>query len=231
MARYGSRPRERGGLSDGVWSRRGAHQVGERLFVFLLNVWVLLGLAATALAAGMSQAWAPGWWMLVGLIPFLGVFVSLGSSNPAVSLFGYALIVVPFGLVLGPAVALYTTASLVKVIGVTLLVSAALGGVGTFFPDLLKGWGAFLFGALTLLVFGQFFGIIAGALGLPVEGAFTWLDWFGALLFSAYIVYDYGRAMRVPRTLDNSIDCAVAIYLDVLNLFLRVLELMGKKKH
>ena len=41
---------------------------------------------------------------------------------------------------------------------------------------------------------------------------------------------DVNKAMQRPRTLDNAVDSAVGIYLDILNLFLRILELMGKKK-
>lgn len=217
-------------MSDAVWDRSGAHEIGERLYVGLLNFWVLLGLVVSAGGAYASQGWVPGWWMLIMLIPFAGVFISLGSQNPIVSLFGYALIVVPFGLVTGPIVASYTAASVFKVVAVTALVSGSLGTVGMVFPDLLKGWGSFLFAGLSLLIFGQFFGIIAMMFGVPVEGAFTLFDWFGAFLFSAYIVYDYGRAMRVARTVDNSIDCAVAIYLDIFNLFLKILSIMGKRK-
>lgn len=217
-------------LADGVWSRGGSHELGEHAFVFLLNLWVLLGLAGSGYAAYVAQAWVPGWWMLIALIPFAGVFLSLGSSNPVVSLLGYAMIVIPFGLTAGPTLALYTSASLYKVVFLTGLVSGSLGLVGTFFPDLLKGWAVYLFMALTLLVFGYFFQIILTLCGVPAAGMLTALDWFGALVFSAYIVFDYGRAMRVPRTLDNSVDCAIAIYLDIWNLLMILVRLAGVKK-
>ncbi len=36
--------------------------------------------------------------------------------------------------------------------------------------------------------------------------------------------------MRVERTHDNAIDCAVAVYLDFANLFIRLLSLFGARK-
>jgi FtsH-binding integral membrane protein len=36
--------------------------------------------------------------------------------------------------------------------------------------------------------------------------------------------------MRVPFTADNAIDCALAVYLDFINIFIRLLELSGTKK-
>ena len=75
-------------------------------------------------------------------------------------------------------------------------------------------------------VHGYFAVQIAGLFGVPIAGALTVFDWIAVVLFSALILFDFNRAMRVPRTLDNSIDCAVGIYLDILNLFIHLLRLV-----
>ena len=41
--------------------------------------------------------------------------------------------------------------------------------------------------------------------------------------YSADIWYDWAKAQNNVKTLDNAIDSAVALYLDVINLFLRLL--------
>jgi FtsH-binding integral membrane protein len=236
---YGQAKKKSGLFSNGVWDRReetldfthsSATILPQRLFIALLTFWVVAGLVATAAASRLTCEMQLGWPMLIGcmLLAFLGVFVSM-SETPIFSLLGYALIVLPFGLLLGPAVAQYTQASVIKVLGTTVIVTVGCGGIGVIYPKSLESWGGFLFGALLLLILGQFTTAILGAAGLPVEGAMTAFDWIGALLFSAYIIYDMNRAMRVPRTLDNSIDCAIALYLDIINLFLYLLQLMGKK--
>nr|MCR5618576.1 Bax inhibitor-1 family protein [Lachnospiraceae bacterium] len=51
--------------------------------------------------------------------------------------------------------------------------------------------------------------------------------WIGAALFSGYIGYDFWRAQQFPKTLDNAVDCAVDIYLDIINLFLRILRILA----
>lgn len=202
--------RSSGMFSTDVWDRDGGRDVlGERTCVMLLNFWILSGLGMTPLT-------------------FVGVFITDAESAP-LSLVGYACIVIPFGLMLGPVVATYSAATVYKAVGVTFLVSGSLGAVGTVFPNLLRGYGKYLFAGLAPLLFGQIFALVADMFGLPVGGAMTALDWVGAALFSAYVAYDYGRAMTVTRTLDNSVDCAVAIYLDIPNLFLRILSILGKK--
>lgn len=152
------------------------------------------------------------------------------SDNPVASLIGYALIAGPFGALLGSTAAAYTTASLVKVIAITGGVTVITGTIGAVIPESLEHWGGWLFSGLLVLLLGSLFVPIAGFLGLPVRGALTALDWVGVVLFSAYIVYDLNRAMRVERTLDNAIDCAIHVYLDVVNLFIRLLDLMGVVK-
>lgn len=53
-------------------------------------------------------------------------------------------------------------------------------------------------------------------------------DWLVALIFCGYIGYDWGRANQIPKTLDNAIDSAAALYMDIINLFLRILNLRGE---
>lgn len=219
-------------LKSGVWERRGVGTMSKNLFAFMVAAWTGMGIAASAVAANYTQDWNLTIWFLLGVlaVSIVGVVIALWSENPVLSLVGYALVAVPFGLMLGPVVALYTEASVVKVLLVTTGIVTLLGIVGAVIPDSLEGWGSWLFGGLVLLILGTFAVPIGGAFGLPISGALTLLDWAGVLLFSAYVIYDWNRAMRVPYTMDNAIDCALAVYLDFVNLFIRLLSLMGTKK-
>ena len=41
---------------------------------------------------------------------------------------------------------------------------------------------------------------------------------------------DFHRSQMYPKTLDNAVDSALDIYLDVINLFLKVLRILAKAK-
>ena len=208
------------------------NQMSKNAFAALVSFWTVAGLGSSAAAAYVSQAWKLNWVFLLGVtvVALLGVVVAMASENPLISLIGYSMVSVPFGLMLGPIVAAYTVASVFKVLFITTLIVVVLGVVGAIIPDSLESWGIYLFGGLLILLFGQF-GIMIGAwMGFPIKGVMTIWDWLGVLLFSAYVIFDMNRAMRVPRTLDNSIDCALAIYLDFVNIFIRLLSLLGQKK-
>ncbi len=55
-------------------------------------------------------------------------------------------------------------------------------------------------------------------------------DWIAAGLFSLYIGYDIYRSQQFPMTVDNAVDSALDIYLDIANLFIRLLSIMGRRK-
>ena len=48
----------------------------------------------------------------------------------------------------------------------------------------------------------------------------------GAILFSAYIVYDTFELIK-RYSVDEYVWASVGLYLDILNLFLRILEILG----
>lgn len=221
------------GLSSSVWDREGdTHTLSQRTFVVMLTLWTVLGLGASAVAAWYSQSWHIGWpgAIAVLVVAIAGVFIALGSDQPPISLLGYAMVAIPFGLLLGPVVALYTAVSVAKVLGLTTGLVVILGTIGAIWPTSLEHWGIWLLGALVLLILGTVGLSIAAACGVPVGPAMTWLDWLGVALFSGYVVFDLNRAMRVERTHDNAIDCALAVYLDFVNLFIRLLSLFGQRR-
>ena len=216
-----------------VWDRLSldgeSESMSRRTFVIMLTLWTALGIGLSAGAAFVSYDWGPSWLLVIGTLisGIVGVLIATRSNNPVFSLFGYLMIVIPFGLLTGPVVALYTTASVFKVLAITCGMVVALGIVGALWPGSLEHWGIWLFGALLVLLLGMFVIPVAGVFGVPIQGALRLWDWVAVALFSGYVIYDLNRAMRVERTHDNAIDCAVAIYLDFLNLFLHLLRLMG----
>lgn len=222
-----------------VWDRQYDHpdvEMSKNLYALGICGFTLAGIITSLVAAQISKDWVfPTVWHMLGflvgvaVIGIVGVVISLKSDKPGISLLGYAMVAGPFGLMLGPILSLYTTASIVKVLFITSALVAILGMIGAMIPESLEGWGSWLMGGLIILLIGYLVVPIAGAIGVDVDSAMTWLDWIGVALFSGMVIYDWNRAMRLPRTLDNSIDVAVAIYLDWFNLFIRLLSLMGQR--
>ena len=201
-------------------------------YAVLVSMWMALGIGVTAIAAYLTQSWVPDLVAIIALlvVSIIGIIIALVSDSSLISFIGFVLLVVPTGMLLGPFVALYTEASVFKIFFVTTGLAVVLGVVGALCPIDLAPIGSVLFGVLGMLLVGYFYAGIATLVGIPIDGALTWLDWIGVVLFSIYIIYDWNRAMNIPHTVDNSVDSAMALYLDFINLFIRLLELFGEKK-
>lgn len=202
--------------------------MGERAYIALITLWVTFGLALTTVGVAATYGSKLTWgWAIGCFITTLGgiVWVSLtrASQNIILTIPGYCLIAFPFGALLGPLCATHQ-AHLLHVVGTTLILSIGLGGIGVLIPKSLKSWGGYLFGGLLALIIAQFSLTWMTSFGLPVLGAFSILDNVGILLFAAYIVYDMNQALQQDRTGYNALDVAVNMYLNVLNLFVRLLN-------
>ena len=152
-----------------------------------------------------------------------GVFIAHKSENPLVSFLGNNLIVLPVGLCVGAAVTMggYSPSvvwhAFITTAGVTVIMVAA----GLLFPQFFAKIGSILFFGLI----GVLFGFLISYFLPGVNMAITILS---AGLFSLYIGYDVYRSQQFPHTVDNAIDCAVDLYLDIINLFLNLLRIFGK---
>ena len=222
-------------FSSPVWKRANGrtlhHAMSERSFIAAVTGFTGFGLIVSAITAYFTLGWQPSLMMvlLVGLvIPIGGIFLALMSDDWIVSLIGYMLVVTGLGAIIGPTVNMYETGvvmnALIATAGVTLVMSIT----GIVYPKLLIGWGGYLFGALIALVFVRMGQMFMAGFGISAE-IYDWpfMDYAAAVLFSLYIIYDWNRAMHLPRTLNNAVDVAVAIYLDIANLFLNLLRIFG----
>ena len=95
--------------------------------------------------------------------------------------------------------------------------------LGTIFPEFFRKISGALTIALLLVIVVELVEIFVFGIHHGV------LDWIVVLIFCGYIGYDWGRANQIPKTLDNAIDSAAALYMDIINLFLRILRILGRK--
>lgn len=97
------------------------------------------------------------------------------------------------------------------------------------------GFGPMLFGALLSVMAWGLMVCMLAACGVPVDLAIMLYDLLGVLVFVMYIVYDTqliigGEHKAHKFTVDDYVFAALNLYLDIIQLFLRLLRLLGKKK-
>lgn len=155
---------------------------------------------------------------------FLGIYLFSSSDSPVVSFLGYNFVVVPFGLILNIAIAPFDPSLVMDAIKVTGLVTASMMILGTLFPAFFARIAGALSIALLIVI------IIECVQMFILKIDQGWTDWVVVGIFCGYIGYDWGRANQIPKTVDNAIDSAASLYMDIINLFLRILRIMARNK-
>lgn len=163
--------------------------------------------------------------LIIGYIAccFTGVALFTKSDSPPVSFLGYLLVVTPFGLVINLAVGRYSPAVVGNAIQATACITFVMMLLGTMYPAFFKSIARGLFIALICTV------VVEIVMVFVFNAHHTIIDWIVVLIFSGYIGYDWARANSIPKTVDNAIDSAAALYMDIIMLFLRLLRILGRR--
>ena len=190
----------------------------------------LLGIAAIFTAAGALIGPSLGrGGLLIGFIGSLAcafILPAVRERTPLnyILLFGFGLLE---GILLGQILESYLNAGLgVLVLDAALatgLVTLIAGGIGYTTKRDLTGMGGILFIGLIAL-------IVASVVGIFIHLAIFQIaiSAIGAVLFSAYLVFDLNRIANSPQaTAGDAIVLALSVYLDIVNLFLFLLRLLG----
>lgn len=216
-------------LKSDVYDRSGVDTMTRSSFYFVMGCILAWGFTATYIVSQMTVDWRPGIleMLIVGLvIPILGIALST-SSLASISFVGFNLVVIPFGAILGPGLAQYELAQ-PGIVSQAAMLTAVVAGVmaisGLMFPNFYKSIGGALFGALTALLV-----VLVLSWFIPALIGFTIIHYLAAGLFALYIGYDMWRASEIPATLDNAVDVCISLYLDIINLFLWILTILGHK--
>lgn len=155
---------------------------------------------------------------------FIGIKMYSSSDQPLISFIGYNFVVVPFGFIVNIVVSQFAPGVVLNAIIITGGVTLIMMALGTMFPAFFQKISGALFIALIAVI------IVELVMIFIFKTHTTIIDIVVALIFCGYIGYDWGRANQMPKTVDNAIDGAAAIYMDIINLFLRVLRILGRSR-
>ncbi|MFG0456794.1 Bax inhibitor-1 family protein [Shewanella mangrovisoli] len=203
--------------------------IGAGLYNLVIGLTLLWGFAMNYIMVSHIDPEAIAsvnpWVFFIGYFAscFFGIYLFQSSSNPLVSFIGYNFVVVPFGLIINMVVSQYDPELVTEAIRITGLVTIAMMCLGTLFPAFFQKIAGVLTIALLLVIVVELIEIFIFKTHHGI------LDWIVVLIFCGYIGYDWGRANQIPKTVDNAVDSAAALYMDIINLFLRILRILGRK--
>ncbi|MBQ4045794.1 MAG: Bax inhibitor-1/YccA family protein [Lachnospiraceae bacterium] len=210
----------------------GADIVTDRVYNLIMGGTIAYGLLMNILIVMFCTDFALRMNPIVFFIAYFvlviaGTAIAFASQNPLISFLGYNMIVLPLGFVVAIAVYSYgglTSGVVIQAFAYTLAITAGMIALSIAFPRFFARIGGLLFGGLIGLV------IISLIFAFLRISSYP-LAIFSAVLFSLYIGYDYYISQQYVKTVDNAIDSALMIYVDIINLFLRLLQLLGRRSN
>lgn len=154
-----------------------------------------------------------------------GVCINSFSRKPLLSFIGYCLVVLPIGAVLALVVPYQSLGVVRSAFLVTTILAVVFGLLAVLYPRFFYSVWKIL--SLSLLI-ALIWSLIAMFTGAYFTSGYVWLDWLVVLIFCCYIGFDISLAKSRPKTLDNAVDSACGLYLDIINLFIRLLAIFGR---
>ncbi len=209
--------------ADGEVMSDGAYNLAMGLVLcwgFLVNWWMVRNIPASVITGIDIRLFLLGYFASC----FAGVYLFNRSSNPGVSFLGYNLVVIPFGFVINVVVARYDSALVLEAIRITGTVTLGMMLLGSLFPAFFRRIHTALTVSLLLVILVELADIFI------FHKQHGIIDWIVVVIFCGYVGYDWGRANNIPKTLDNAVDSAAALYMDIINLFLRILRILGRRR-
>ena len=152
------------------------------------------------------------------------IAVVFKSHKPAISFLGFTGLAFVMGVLLTFFITAYSSSTIYSAFLATGIIVVSMIIISTIFPSFFLGLGRVLLFALI------------GSLVVELIGGFLFhlslgiMDYIVVVIFAGYIGFDWAKAQVYPKTLDNAIDSAADIYVDIINIFIRILSIMGKKK-
>lgn len=207
-------------------------------------LWMTGGLAVTGFAAWfvvnspvlMSLIFGNQvilWGLIISeLVLVIALSAALDKIRFNTAMIMYTLYCLVNGATLSSIFLLYELSSIGEIFFVTAGSFAALALVGTFTKKDLSRMGTFLIIALVGLVIASVVGVV---LGRPES---IWMSVIGVLIFAGLTVYD-AQKIRLLMMNEETVNegnmklallGALTLYLDFINLLLRLLSLFGKRK-
>lgn len=147
------------------------------------------------------------------------------SDSPVISFIGYNLIVIPLGLCLTIIINAYLSAgyesTIITAFLITAVVTLVMMGLGAMYPTFFLSIGKTLAVSLLITVIAELILFFMGIqLGI--------IDYIVVLIFCGYVGYDWAKANIQSKTVNNAIDSACELYIDIVNLFIRILRILAR---
>lgn len=146
------------------------------------------------------------------------------KGNYVLSLVGYGMNILAFAILLSMVTMLYPANYILLAAVLTTVVVLTMTVAAVVFPNAFLSMGKTIFIALIGLVIAEF---VTMLMGMFYPNIFAII---GIFIFSLYVGYDWARGQQYPSTASYACFTALQLYMDIINIFIRILRLLSKRR-
>ena len=195
---------------------------GYNLIMGLVIIWGILLNIIMCITLEDTILNIPIWGILIAYFigSIISIFIVYKSHNPIISFAGFTGLAISMGLLLTYTLPYFEIGTIMPSFIITGVVTVLMMLISSIFPNFFSKLGRTLFISLLIMIIVEIILLLFGV-------SLFITDYIAALIFCGYIGYDWTKAQEYPPTLDNAIDSAADIYIDVINLFIENLEILN----
>ena len=189
---------------------------------------VVMGVCASLFADIRFLLFLMNNYLLVTIVSFVASIAGLVMMGRAksiqsvgLSVAGYAVFILSFGFTTSTILLNYSSQTISTAFLATAGIVAVFSCLGVAFPKVFERIQGVLVAALLGLIITQ---LVMMFLGVSQ----SWIDFVVIVVFCGFIGYDFHKAMSDEPTLVNAVFNASALFLDIINVFVRVLSILDR---
>lgn len=209
-------------------------RLSRRVYNLIMGALVMLGFLVVGVCAALTAT--PGFLLAIYQNYFAVMLGSVAASVAGIvvlhlgmrregfwmALAGYALVVASIGFTTGLILPMYDLPSIANAFVGTALIAALFTLLGAAYPAFFARVQGIAVTALLAL-------IVVSLVGSFMGVGMGWLDYAVILVFCGFIGYDTYRAQQCEPTVKMAVFNAVQIWLDLVNVFIRILAIVGRR--
>lgn len=204
--------------------------ISNRKYNIMIGLHLIYGIILTAAMSIIFGKMMTGMYFAHPIVFTIGFFaISIYGSRIAASLsygkalMGYTITVLAFGGLVATVIPFYSAEMILTAAGLTLIILITMTTAAVLMPNAFLGLGRTIFVALIGLIIAELVSSLFGFYNVTLFGV------LGIFLFSLYLGYDWSRGQQYPKTAGFAVLASLSLYMDIINIFMRVLSIMGRR--
>lgn len=216
--------------SNVAYRSSASQSLSVRTYNVMVGLFIFMGLAVTAItmflmkdSVGIVAVHPIIFSILYLVVGIFGISLVRAFKSVPIAFFGYMLLAVPTGLLLATWVPHESADAILYAAGLTGAIVCTMIILATIFPNAFLSMGRILFTSLFAFI------IVELVMLLFFGGEPAFMNTICILIFTLYVGYDWAKGIKHEKNMQNAMVVAIELYLDIINIFIRILSSGSRK--